>query len=213
MQEYLVDEIQAVYRFQDVRINDKHIEVIVRQMMQKLEVKDPGDTDYLEGDRVNKVDFLNENNKMEGIVVITDSGDSKIAVGEVLDKERFKQTNERLKKVKKAPMKSRPAKQATSKPLLLGITRASLNTDSFISAASFQETTRVLTDAAVASKVDPLRGLKESVIMGRLIPAGTGTINTKDMELIVEDDIETGVSEQISELEEREADGVEEKSV
>ena len=213
VQEYLVDEIQAVYRFQDVRINDKHIEVIVRQMMQKLEVEDPGDTDYLEGDRINKVAFLKENIKMEGIVVITDSGDSKIAVGEILDKERFKQTNERLKKVKKAPMKSRPAKQATSKPLLLGITRASLNTDSFISAASFQETTRVLTDAAVASKVDPLRGLKENVIMGRLIPAGTGTINMKDMELIVDDDIETGVSEQISELEEKEADGVEEKSL
>ena len=212
VQEYLVDEIQAVYRFQDVRINDKHIEVIVRQMMQKLEVEDPGDTDYLEGDRVNKVDFLKENNKMEGIVVITDAGDSKIAIGEILEKDRFKQTNERLKKVKKTSMKSRPAKQATSKPLLLGITRASLNTDSFISAASFQETTRVLTDAAVASKVDPLRGLKENVIMGRLIPAGTGTINMKDMELIIDDDIETGVSEQISELEEREADEVAEKS-
>ncbi|MCH7618795.1 MAG: DNA-directed RNA polymerase subunit beta' [Candidatus Marinimicrobia bacterium] len=213
VQEYLVDEIQAVYRFQDVRINDKHIEVIVRQMMQKVEVKDPGDTDYLEGDRISKTYFLDENNRIEGLVVVTDSGDSKINPGELLEKERFKQTNERLKKVDKKPMKSRTTNQATSKPLLLGITRASLNTESFISAASFQETTRVLTDAAVASKVDPLRGLKENVIMGRLIPAGTGSIISKNLILKVDDDEETGVSEQVSEMEEREAASVAEKTV
>jgi len=213
VQEYLVDEIQAVYRFQDVRINDKHIEVIVRQMMQKVEVEEPGDADYLEGDKVNKILFSEENNRIEGMVVVTSSGDSKIQPGELMDKERFRQTNDRLKKVDKAPMKSTPAKQATSKPLLLGITRASLNTESFISAASFQETTRILTDAAVASKVDPLRGLKENVIMGRLIPAGTGSINTKDMNLIVDDDEETGVSEQITEMEEKESEALEEKSV
>lgn len=196
-----------------MRINDKHIEVIVRQMMQKVEVEEPGDTDYLEGDKINKILFNEENIQIEGRVVITDSGDSKIMPGEIMEKERFKQTNDRLKKVDKAPMKSTPAKQATSRPLLLGITRASLNTESFISAASFQETTRILTDAAVASKVDPLRGLKENVIMGRLIPAGTGSINVKDINLLIEDDADTGVSDQISEMEKKESEAVEEKSV
>ena len=209
VQEYLVNEIQAVYRFQDVRINDKHIEIIVRQMMQKVEVEEPGDTDYLEGDKINKILFNEENALIEEMVVVTDSGDSKIQPGEIMDKDRFKQTNDRLKKVDKAPMKSTPAKQATSRPLLLGITRASLNTESFISAASFQETTRILTDAAVASKVDPLRGLKENVIMGRLIPAGTGSINVKDINLLVEEDEDTGVSDQISEMEKKESEAVE----
>ena len=135
VQEYLVNEIQDVYRLQAVEINDKHIEVIVRQMLQKVRVLDPGDTNFLEGEEVDKIRFNRENDK-----VISDGGDP-----------------------------------ATCQPILLGITRASLRTDSFISAASFQETTRVLTEAAVQGKVDHLRGLKENVIIGRLIPAGTGT--------------------------------------
>lgn len=134
VQEYLVNEIQDVYRLQAVEINDKHIEVIVRQMLQKVRVTDPGDTNFLEGEEVDKIRFNRENQK-----VISEGGDP-----------------------------------ATCQPILLGITRASLRTDSFISAASFQETTRVLTEAAVQGKVDHLRGLKENVIMGRLIPAGTG---------------------------------------
>ena len=135
VQEYLVNEIQDVYRLQAVEINDKHIEVIVRQMLQKVRVLDPGDTNFLEGEEVDKIRFNAENEK-----VITDGGDP-----------------------------------STVQPILLGITRASLRTDSFISAASFQETTRVLTEAAVQGKIDHLRGLKENVIIGRLIPAGTGT--------------------------------------
>jgi DNA-directed RNA polymerase subunit beta' len=131
VQEYLVNEIQDVYRLQAVEINDKHIEVIVRQMLQKVSVLDPGDTNFLEGEEVDKIRFSRENDK-----VIAEGGDP-----------------------------------ATCQPILLGITRASLRTDSFISAASFQETTRVLTEAAVQGKIDHLRGLKENVIIGRLIPA------------------------------------------
>jgi DNA-directed RNA polymerase subunit beta' len=135
VQEYLVNEIQDVYRLQAVEINDKHIEVIVRQMLQKVKIIDPGDTNFLEGEEVDKIRFNKENEK-----VLSEGGDP-----------------------------------ATCQPILLGITRASLRTDSFISAASFQETTRVLTEAAVQGKVDHLRGLKENVIIGRLIPAGTGS--------------------------------------
>ena len=134
LQEYLVNEIQEVYRLQGVNINDKHIEVIVRQMLRKVKVEDPGDTMFL--------------------------------IGQQVDKFIFQEENEKISKAK-----SKPAKAT---PVLLGITKASLNTESFISAASFRETTRVLTDAAVSGKTDTLRGLKENVIMGHLIPAGTG---------------------------------------
>ncbi len=174
VQEYLVNEIQEVYRLQGVRINDKHIEVIVRQMLQKIKVDDPGDTFYLPGDNVDKLTFQAENNKVRGRVVVTDVADSEFIVNEVLDRSEFESINQRLVKAKKTPAKSRPARPATFQPLLLGITKASLTTESFISAASFQETTRVLTDASIEGKVDRLRGLKENVIMGNLIPAGTG---------------------------------------
>ena len=174
VQEYLVNEIQEVYRVQGVRINDKHIEVIVRQMLQKIRVEDQGDTIYLPGDNVDKLTFQAENNSIRGKVVVTDAGDSELKNNEVLDRSEFESINQRLAKANKAVAKSRPARPATFQPLLLGITKASLTTESFISAASFQETTRVLTDASIEGKIDRLRGLKENVVMGNLIPAGTG---------------------------------------
>ena len=174
VQEYLVNEIQEVYRLQGVRINDKHIEVIVRQMLQKVLVEDPGDTDYLEGDLVDKFRFLEENEKLMQKVVVVDPGDSKFRRGELIDPEDFEKINERLEKAGKRQATARQPKPATFKPVLLGITKAALSTESFLSAASFQETTRVLADAAIAGKVDHLYGLKENVLMGNLIPAGTG---------------------------------------
>jgi len=191
VQEYLVNEIQEVYRLQGVRINDKHIEVIVRQMLQKIKIEDPGDTFYLPGDNVDKLTFQAENNKVRGRIVVTDVGDSEFKVNEVLDRSEFESINQRLVKAKKTPAKSRPAHPATFQPLLLGITKASLTTESFISAASFQETTRVLTDASIEGKVDRLRGLKENVIMGNLIPAGTGLDKYKEIKVYnpMDDDI------------------------
>jgi DNA-directed RNA polymerase subunit beta' len=174
VQEYLVNEIQDVYRLQGVRINDKHIEVIVRQMMQKVRIEDPGDTMYLEGDQV---DFsrLNKDNKLLiGKLIILDPGDSKFEIGELIDRPTFNREIKRLKKIEGKEPEFRPTQPARYQQILLGITQASLATESFISAASFQETTRVLTDAAVERKTDMLRGLKENVIMGHLIPAGTG---------------------------------------
>ncbi len=174
VQEYLVDQIQEVYRLQGVAINDKHIEVIVRQMMQKVEIEDPGDTQYLPGDRVNRFTVLRVNHEMERKSIVVDKGDSDYDVDDIVDNKNIDDANEELKENGKKLIVTEPARPATSRPLLLGITRASLNTDSFISAASFQETTRVLTDAAVQGKTDYLKGLKENVIIGRLIPAGTG---------------------------------------
>ena len=174
VQEYLVNEIQEVYRLQGVRINDKHIEVIVRQMLQRVKVEDPGDTNYLEGDQVDKHKFFEENEKISSMVVITDPGETRFKNGDLVNKYEIERVNERLKKQDKKIIKYKAARHATFQPLLLGITQASLSTDSFISAASFQETTKVLTDAAIAGKVDYLVGLKENVIMGHLIPAGTG---------------------------------------
>ncbi|MCH8126005.1 DNA-directed RNA polymerase subunit beta' [candidate division KSB1 bacterium] len=174
VQEYLVNEIQEVYRLQGVRINDKHIEVIVRQMLQKVKVEDPGDTQFLEGDLVDKFRFLNDNEKLMKQIVITDPGDSKYFPGEMITPDEFAQINERLEKIDGRKVTARQPHPATFKPVLLGITKSSLSTESFISAASFQETTRVLADAAIAGKVDNLYGLKENVVMGNLIPAGTG---------------------------------------
>ncbi len=184
VQEYLVNEIQEVYRLQGVRINDKHIEVIVRQMMQKVRIEDPGDTNLLEKDRVNRHELIEENNRIKDYVVIVNAGDSDWDEGDVVSKKEFAKFNRLLKEEGKNPAKARPAHPAQFTEMLLGITRASLNTESFISAASFQETTRVLTDAAVAGKTDYLRGLKENVIMGRLIPAGTGLRKYKDISVI-----------------------------
>jgi len=174
VQEYLVNEIQEVYRLQGVRINDKHIEVIVRQMMQKVRINDPGDSGVLRGDRRNRFAVNAINRELKQKVVITSAGDSGLGEGKTYPKTEVNSLNKELKADGKTPAKSRTAKPATFEPMLLGITRASLNTESFISAASFQETTRVLTDAAVEGKTDYLRGLKENIVMGRLIPAGTG---------------------------------------
>ncbi|MFZ5433088.1 MAG: DNA-directed RNA polymerase subunit beta' [Calditrichota bacterium] len=176
VQEYLVKEIQEVYRSQGVRINDKHIEVIVRQMLQKVRIEDPGDTDYLEGDHVDGLKFIRSNEKMLNKVIVEERGDTPFRDGQMLERMEFNRENRKVRAAGGAEGKSRPARPATSTPVLLGITQASLSTESFISAASFQETTRVLTDAAISKKVDGLSGLKENVIMGHLIPAGTGII-------------------------------------
>ena len=179
--EYLVNEIQEVYRLQGVKINDKHIEVIVRQMMQKVSVVESGDTDYLPKDRINRSEFIATNNKILSMVRVTDPGSSEYEKDMLVDKKEFNENNKELKEAGKDPAKYTKTKPATFEPLLMGITRASLNTDSFISAASFQETTRVLTNAATAGQTDYLRGLKENVAVGRLIPAGTGLPQLRDI--------------------------------
>ncbi len=181
VQEYLVNEIQEVYRLQGVKIDDKHIEIIVRQMLRKVQVDDPGDTEFLAGDQVVRKRFLRVNDQILNKVVIEDKGDSKFRVGDVVDKVNVNMVNEKLEQDGKKPAVYRPARPATFRPLLLGITKAALGTESFISAASFQETTRVLTDAAIKGRVDTLEGLKENVVMGHLIPAGTGLKKFRDL--------------------------------
>jgi len=195
VQEYLVNEIQEVYRLQGVRINDKHIEVIVRQMLRKVRVEDPGDTSFLENDEVDRLQFLRINDEILSHVVITDQGDTAFREDEVIEKARVQAVNEELEKDEENPASFRAAKPATFHPMLLGITKAALGTDSFISAASFQETTRVLTDAAIKGRIDGLIGLKENVIMGHLIPAGTGLKHFKDVRVWVEDEEETSETE------------------
>ncbi len=175
VQEYLVNEIQEVYRLQGVKINDKHFEVIVRQMMRKVEIADPGDTRFLQKQLVNKSDFMDENDALFGKVVVLDPGDSAtLKAGQIITSRKLRDENSMLKRKDMKPVEAREATPATSISVLQGITRASLQTNSFISAASFQETTKVLNEAAVNGKVDDLLGLKENVIVGHLIPAGTG---------------------------------------
>jgi DNA-directed RNA polymerase subunit beta' len=186
VQEYLVNEIQEVYRLQGVKINDKHIGVIVRQMLQKVRVEDAGDTEFLPGDQVQKSDFFEENRRIASKIVVADPGDSLFREGALTDKKTIEIVNSDLKEEKKETIKFRKVKPATFSPLLLGITQAALTTKSFISAASFQETTQVLTEAAIAGKEDKLIGLKENVIMGHLVPAGTGMACYNDMELKVD---------------------------
>jgi DNA-directed RNA polymerase subunit beta' len=160
---------------QGVKINDKHFEVIVRQMMRKVEIEDPGDTRFLERQSVNKTEFMEENDMIYDKMVVTDAGDStNLKEGQILSMRKLRDENSALKRRDAKPVEARPAKPATARIMLQGITRASLQTDSFISAASFQETTKVLNEAAVNAKEDHLVGLKENVIVGHLIPAGTG---------------------------------------
>jgi DNA-directed RNA polymerase subunit beta' len=199
VQEYLVNEIQEVYRMQGVKINDKHIEVIVRQMMQKVRIADQGDTKYLEGDHADKNQLHDENDGLIDKIVIVNKGDAKLKNGQLISKKNVRETNIDLKKRSKKVVDFRDALQATSDPILLGITQASLTTDSWISAASFQETTKVLTDAAIAGKVDYLLGLKENVIMGRLIPAGTGQKKFKDIVVTAPEPILPGMAEEVPE--------------
>jgi DNA-directed RNA polymerase subunit beta' len=175
VQEYIVNEIQEVYRLQGVKINDKHFEVIVRQMMRKVEVVDPGDTKFLEGELVNKIDFNEENDWIFGKKIVVDPGDSAtMKPGQIISARKLRDENSLLKRRDKKQVESRDANSATAKQILQGITRASLQVRSWISAASFQETTKVLTQASIQSKSDELLGFKENVIVGHLIPAGTG---------------------------------------
>ncbi len=175
VQEYIVNEIQEVYRLQGVKINDKHFEIIVRQMMRKVEIVDPGDTKFLERQVVDKLEFMDENDWIYGKKVVVDGGDSQtLRPGMIISARKLRDDNSILKRRDLKIVEARDAIPATSSQVLQGITRASLQTKSFFSAASFQETTKVLNEAAILGKVDRLEGLKENVIVGHLIPAGTG---------------------------------------
>ena len=171
----MVNEVQEVYRLQGVKINDKHFEVVVRQMMRKVKIIDSGDTIFLEDQLAHKADFIEENDKIFGMKVVEEVGDSeRLKAGQILSSRDLRDENSILRREDKALVTARDAQPATATPILQGITRASLQTKSFISAASFQETTKVLNEAAVNGKVDTLEGLKENVIVGHRIPAGTG---------------------------------------
>ena len=175
VQEYIVNEVQDVYRMQGVKINDKHFEVIVRQMMRKVQILDPGDTRFLEQQIVDKRDFMDENDRIWGKKVVTDPGDSQtLKAGQIVTARKLRDENSALKRKDLKLIQVRDAIPATSEQILQGITRAALQTSSFMSAASFQETTKVLNEAAINGKVDTLAGMKENVICGHLIPAGTG---------------------------------------
>ena len=175
VQQYLVNEVQEVYRLQGVKINDKHFEVVVRQMMRKVRIVDPGDTIFLENQLIHKDDFIKENDDIFGKKVVMDAGDSSnLKPGQIVTPRELRDENSLLRRGDKALVDARDAVSATATPILQGITRASLQTKSFISAASFQETTKVLNEAAVSGKIDTLEGLKENVIVGHKIPAGTG---------------------------------------
>ena len=190
VQEYIVNEIQEVYRLQGVKINDKHFEVIVRQMMRKVQIIDPGDTKFLENNAVNKWEFVQENDKIFGKKVVTDAGESTVLkAGQIVSVRKLRDENSALKRNDAKQVESRDALTATAEPILQGITKASLHTDSFISAASFQETTKVLNQAAVNGKVDHMLGLKENVIVGHRIPAGTGMRNYQTMLVSSADDM------------------------
>jgi DNA-directed RNA polymerase subunit beta' len=191
VQEYIVNEIQEVYRLQGVKINDKHFEVIVRQMMRKVQINDPGDTKFLENTAVNKWEFILENDKIFGKKVVSEPGDSTLLKsGQIVSVRKLRDENSALKRNDAKLVESRDALTATAEPLLQGITKASLHTDSFISAASFQETTKVLNQAAVSGKVDHMLGLKENVIVGHRIPAGTGMRDLQTLIVGSSDDLD-----------------------
>ena len=191
VQEYIVNEVQDVYRMQGVKINDKHFEVIVRQMMRKVNILDPGDTRFLEQQVVDKRTFMDENDRIWGKKVVTDAGDSEtLRAGEIITARRLRDENSALKRRDLRPVEVRDAVPATSEQILQGITRAALQTGSFMSAASFQETTKVLNEAAINGKTDSLEGMKENVICGHLIPAGTGLREYDRIVVGSRDDIE-----------------------
>jgi DNA-directed RNA polymerase subunit beta' len=175
VQEYIVNEVQEVYRLQGVKINDKHFEIIVRQMMRKVDIDDPGDTKFLEKQVVDKWEFMEENDWIFGKKVVIEAGDSaNLKPGQIITARKLRDENSLLKRKDMKVVEARDAVPATSSQVLQGITKAALQTQSFMSAASFQETTKVLNEAAIFGKVDELEGLKENVIVGHLIPAGTG---------------------------------------
>jgi len=174
LQKYLTAEIQNVYRSQNVGINDKHVEIINSQMMRKVEIESVGDSSFLPGEMADKFQFRSENERLSRSLRITNIGDTTdLHDGQVIGKDELAGINEKIEAIGGAAAKGKKPRPATAKTLLLGITKASLCSDSFISAASFQETTKVLTEASLAGKLDKLRGLKENVILGHLIPAGT----------------------------------------
>ncbi|MGI9527803.1 MAG: DNA-directed RNA polymerase subunit beta', partial [Weeksellaceae bacterium] len=182
VQEYLVNEIQEVYRLQGVKIDDKHFEIVVRQMMQKVRIIDGGDTKFLDSGLVHRIDFIEENDRVYGMKVVEDAGDSEVLKpGQIITSRELRDENSKLKRDDSNLVVARDAMPATAEPILQGITRAALQTKSFISAASFQETTKVLNEAAVAGKIDDLNGLKENVIVGHLIPAGSGLKEYQDI--------------------------------
>ncbi len=206
VQEYLVNEIQEVYRLQGVTINDKHFEVIVKQMMRKVQIEDPGDTTFFEGEIVSKIEFLQENDKIIDKKIIVDRGDSEnLRQGQSITARKLRDEISRLRRIDKKIPLTRDAQPATAKQILQGITRASLQTTSFISAASFQETTKVLTDATICGKRDNLSGLKENVIVGHLIPAGTGL---REYENII-----VGSSDEFKKLQESKTNHLVEESI
>ena len=182
VQQYLVNEVQEVYRLQGVKINDKHFEVLIRQMMQKVKIEDSGDTTFLEGQLIHKNEFINENDNLFNKKIVESEGNSEnLKVGQIVTARELRDENSLLKREDKELVLARDAVNATATPILQGITRASLQTKSFISAASFQETTKVLNEAAVNGKIDSLEGLKENVIVGHKIPAGTGNRRYNDL--------------------------------
>ena len=200
VQEYIVNEIQEVYRLQGVKINDKHFEVIVRQMMRKIEIDEPGDTRFLEGELIERNDFIDENDSVFGKVVVVDPGDSlTLKPGQIITARKLRDENSQLKRRDNRLVEARDAQPATGHQILQGITRSSLQTKSFISAASFQETTKVLTNAAINAKTDYLTGLKENVIIGGKIPAGTGMRDYKHLIVGSMDDYEALIASQETE--------------
>ena len=206
VQEYIVNEVQDVYRLQGVKINDKHFEVIVRQMMRKVEVIEPGDTRFLEQKLVDKHEIMEENDRIWGKRVVTDKGDSEIfEPGQIVTVRKLRDENSSLKRRDMKLVQSRDAVPATANQVLQGITRAALQTTSFMSAASFQETTKVLNDAAIHGKIDYLEGLKENVICGHLIPAGTGQRSFDKLIVGAKKDYEKMVAKQPEEMVEKEA--------
>lgn len=206
VQEYIVNEVQEVYRLQGVKINDKHFEVIVRQMMRKVEIVDAGDTKLLEAQVVNKVDVMDENDWIFDKKYILDAGDSETYFkGQLISARQLREENSRLKRKDLRLIEYRDAVPAISKTILQGITSASLQTDSWISAASFQETTKVLNEAAIRAKRDVLNGLKENVIIGQKIPAGTGLMNAQDLVVGSQDEFDALVADQVMENEQEEA--------
>ena len=182
VQEYIVNEVQSVYRLQGVKINDKHFEVIVRQMMRKVQIEDQGDSKFLEGEIVDRWEFMDENDRIYEKKVVTNAGDSEdLKPGQIITVRQLRDVNSQLKRKDLNLVEVRDAHPATASQILQGITRASLQTHSWISASSFQETTKVLNEAAINAKVDDLEGLKENVIIGHKIPAGTGLKKYEEM--------------------------------
>lgn len=213
VQEYIVNEVQDVYRMQGVKINDKHFEVIVRQMMRKVTIIDPGDTKFLEQQVVDKREFMDENDSIWGKKYIIDAGDSSnYLAGQIITQRKLRDENSALKRKDLKIMTVRDAMPATSRQILQGITRAALQTSSFMSAASFQETTKVLNEAAINGKSDTLEGMKENVICGHLIPAGTGLREYQKLVVANKDELAalqlTDVPEDIIEVEAEEINPV-----